>query len=264
MVGYEDFAFLHVEVREGVATVTLRGPDGNSFNFAGHREMGSIFPRLSADERVKAVVLTGAGSEFSLGGDASMMAKFAENDPAFMAELMRDVRDLVQQGVEFDKPVVTALNGPAIGGPLAFALTADIVVVERQVEISDMHILAAVTPGDGNVLFWPVTMGLARAKRYLLTGEPMSAEEAYRFGLVSDLVEEGESLTAASAIARSLAALDGEAMRHAKRALNGWLRLGMPAFEASWAGESITTARPAAAIATSAILEQKNQGLATA
>jgi len=92
-----------------------------------------------------------------------------------------------------DKPVVTALNGTTSGGALAFTLFADIIVAERHVELSDPHVPAGVAAGDGGVLVWPLALGLLRAKRHLYTGDPISADEALALGLVTEVVERGES-----------------------------------------------------------------------
>jgi enoyl-CoA hydratase len=243
MTGYEDLRFLDVRIDAGVAEVVLDGPEeGNAISFEGHGEMSAILPRLGRDERVDAVLLTGAGDAFCVGPTPAFMERIAANDPQVVPRLMADVRALVQGHVECEKPVVAALNGPAGGGPLAFALLADVVVAERHVALSDLHVAAGVAAGDGGVLIWPLAMGLLRAKRYLLTGDPLSAEEAWRLGLVTEVVEPGASRERAMVWARRFAQGPRPALRHTKRALNQWLRVGMPAFDLSWAGEIATVA----------------------
>jgi enoyl-CoA hydratase len=185
-------------------------------------------------------VLRGAGDEFCCGPTPEFMTRVGENDPAFVMHLMRDVRAIVQGHIDLDKPVVTALNGTTSGGALAFALFADIVVAERHVVLSDPHVPAGVAAGDGGVLLWPLALGLLRAKRFLYTGDPLSADEALALGLVSEVVDRGESVARAMHWAGRLAATPRAALRHTKRALNQWLRIGLPAFDASWAGEILT------------------------
>ena len=254
MTAYDDLRFLDVEIDAGVAVVRLAGPEpGNAISFEGHVEMSTILPRLGRDDRVDAVLLTGAGDAFCVGPTAAFMACIAEGEPGFVARLMQDVRLLVQGHVDFEKPVVSALNGPAGGGPLAFALLADVVIAERHATLSDMHVAAAVAAGDGGVLIWPLAMGLLRAKRYLLTGDPLAAEEAARLGLVTEVVDPGRSFARAMVYARRFAAGPRQALRHTKRALNQWLRLGMPAFDLSWAGEILTVATPEAREASQAL-----------
>ena len=242
---YRDLGFLEIGIEHGIAVVTLAGGrPGNAVPFEGHAEMSEILPRLGRDERVLAIVLRGAGDAFCAGPTPEFIERLRANDPAFVAHLMRDVRAIVQAHVDLEKPVVTALNGPASGGALAFALLADVVVAERHVELSDPHVPAGVAAGDGGVLIWPLALGLLRAKRFLYTGDPLGAEEAQALGLVTEVVERGASVERAMHWARRLADAPREALRHTKRALNHWLRIGMPAFDASWAGEILTVNLP--------------------
>jgi enoyl-CoA hydratase len=242
---YRDLDFLEIRIDDGVAVVSLAGGrPGNAIPFEGHAEMSQILPRLGRDARVDAIVLRGAGDEFCSGPTPEFIARLRENDPAFVAHLMRDVRAIVQGHIDLEKPVVTALNGTTAGGTLAFALLADVVVAERHVELSDPHVPAGVAAGDGGVLIWPLAMGLLRAKRFLFTGDPISADEALALGLVTEVVDRGASVERAMHWARRLAAAPRAALRHTKSALNQWLRIGMPAFEASLVGEILTVNLP--------------------
>ena len=259
MTAYPELRFLEVEIDRGVAVVRLAGGEpGNAISFEGHAEMSAILPRLARDDRVDAVLVTGAGDAYCVGPTADFMARIATNEPGFVARLMQDVRQLVQGHVELEKPVVSALNGPAAGGPLAFALLADVVIAERHATLSDMHVAAAVAAGDGGVLIWPLAMGLLRAKRYLLTGDALAAEEAERLGLVTEVVDAGRSFERAMAWARRFADGPRHALRHTKRALNQWLRLGMPAFDLAWAGEILTVASPEAVEAARALARARD------
>lgn len=243
MSSYADLRFLDVELDGSVAVVRLAGPEpGNAISFDGHVEMSTILPRLARDDRVDAVLLTGSGDAYCVGPTPDFIARIAAGEPGFVARLMEDVRLLVQGHVDLEKPVVCALNGPAGGGPLAFALLADVVIAERHATLSDLHVAAAVAAGDGGVLIWPLAMGLLRAKRYLLTGDALGAEDAARLGLVTEVVDVGRSFERAMEFARRFAAAPRSALRHTKRALNQWLRIGMPAFDLAWAGEVLTVA----------------------
>ncbi|MEZ4334469.1 MAG: enoyl-CoA hydratase-related protein [Myxococcota bacterium] len=245
MDAYRDLTYLDICIEDAVAIVQLAGGrPGNALPFEGHAELAGILPRLGRDDRIDAVVLRGAGDEFSAGPTPEFIERLRANDPAFVAHLMRDVRAIVEGHIEIEKPVVTALNGTTSGGTLAFALFADVVVAERHVVLSDPHVPAGVAAGDGGVLIWPLALGLLRAKRYLLTGDPISADEALALGLVTEVVDRGASVERALHWARRLAAAPRAALRHTKRALNQWLRIGLPAFEASWAGEILTVNLP--------------------
>jgi Enoyl-CoA hydratase/isomerase len=117
-------------------------------------------------------------------------------------------------------------NAVAKGGGATFALLCDYIIVERSTVLSDGHIRAALTAGDGGTLIWPLAMGLTKAKRYLLTGDNISVEDAERFGLVTEVVEDGQSRARAMDVARRLADGPQVAIRNTKVALNQWLRLG--------------------------------------
>ena len=245
MSGYGDFAFLRVDVTDHVACVTLDDPDnGNAFDSRGHWEMSQIFLRLAADDRVRSVVLTGAGDCFCVGPRPERLAEIMGDDPAIRATAMQEVKDLVLGALACDKPAACALNGVANGTALTFALLADVVIAERQVVLRDAHVPLGLTAGDGGVLTWPAAMGTLRAKRYLLTGDPLSAEEAERLGLVTEVVERGESLARARRYADAWAQAPQEALRTTKSALNETLlatygrafELGLAAEERTLAG----------------------------
>ncbi|MBK7951945.1 MAG: enoyl-CoA hydratase/isomerase family protein [Deltaproteobacteria bacterium] len=242
---YRDLTYLDVRLEAGIAVVSMAGGRaGNALSVEGHTELSEILPRLGRDDRVDAIVLRGAGDEFCVGPTQEFMDRVRANDPAFVQHLMRDVRAIVQSHIDLDKPVVTALNGTTSGGALAFALFADIVVAERHVVLSDPHVPAGVAAGDGGVLIWPLALGLLRAKRFLYTGDPLPADEALALGLVTEVVERGEAVARAMHWANRLAAMPRSALRHTKRAMNQWLRIGLPAFDASWAGEILTVNLP--------------------
>jgi enoyl-CoA hydratase len=242
---YDDFELLTVSIDEGVALVTIDGPEeGNAHSITGHAELGSVWPRLEDDQRVDAVVLTGAGETFCVGPTAEMIERMSADDPHLVRQVMEEVRRLVIRSIEFEKPLVTAVNGTVKGGPLITALLSDIVIAERQVVFSDPHVTVAVAAGDGGVLAWPMAMGLLRAKRYLMTGDAITAEQACQLGLVTEVVEQGASLERAMVFARRFAAGPRHALRYTKRALNEWYRIGMPAFDVSFQGELMTATVP--------------------
>jgi enoyl-CoA hydratase len=113
------------------------------------------------------------------------------------------------------------MQGPAIGLGATVALACDAIVASRNVQIADTHVVAGLVAGDGGCLVWPEAVGMLRARRHLLTGDPLSAEEAHAMGLVTDLVDEPDQvLPAALALAERIAALPPLAVQGTKRALN--------------------------------------------
>lgn len=239
---YSDLTFVDVQVRDGVAAVSLNNPGrNNAYSRTGHAEMCSIMGRLARDPNVCSVLLTGAGDAFSAGPLLDPAAPLAVGPTAQVSSTMEEVRELVYGAIECDKPVACAINGVVRGSALTFALLADVIVIERHVTLADTHVLVALTAGDGGTLTWPLSIGLIRAKRYLLTGDPMSAEDAQRLGLVTEMVEQGQSKTRARRYAERWARGPQTALRTTKRALNQWLRLGAStAFELSLASELLT------------------------
>ena len=146
---------------------------------------------------------------------------------------MREARDLVLNMVGFSKPVVSAVVGPAVGAGLVVALLADISVVGRTAKIIDGHTRLGVAAGDHAAICWPLLVGMAKAKYYLLTCETLLGEEAERIGLVSKCVDDDVVIAEATRIATDLAAGAQSAIRWTKHSLNHWYRQAAPAFEAS-------------------------------
>jgi enoyl-CoA hydratase len=120
------------------------------------------------------------------------------------------------------KPVITALNGSVTGGALTGVVLSDVVIAERHVRLRDGHVVDGMASATGPML-WPLDVGILRAKRWLLTGDWIGAEEAERIGLVTEVVERGTSLARALTYAEQLAALRPEAVALTKRAINSWL-----------------------------------------
>jgi enoyl-CoA hydratase len=226
MSRYDDYQFLTVSVDDGVATVTFSRPHRlNAVRSQDHTEMVRILRDLGDDDEVRAAVVTGAGKGFSIGGDFELLEEMIEH-PDRVRGLMEEARALVYAHIDLHKPIIAAVNGVAAGAGLAFALLCDIVIAERGVRVTDGHIRGGLAAGDGGTLIWPLAVGLTKAKRYLLTGDWITAEEAERIGLITEVVEPGESVARATVYARRLAAGPQYAIRSTKQALNQWLRMG--------------------------------------
>jgi enoyl-CoA hydratase len=135
--------------------------------------------------------------------------------------------------VNCDKPIVSAINGEAMGSGLATALLADISVAATDARLIGGHLLQGIAAGDHSVMIWPLLCGLAKAKLYLLASQDLTGEVAERIGLVSVAVPPGDVLDTALGIAHRMAAGPQHSLRWTKRSLNHWLRTATPAFEAS-------------------------------
>jgi enoyl-CoA hydratase len=234
---YRDFPTLRLEAGDnGVLQLILDAPGLNSVGPQMHRDLADVWPAIDRDNDVRAVLVRGEGKAFSAGGSFELIEQIIDDYP-YRLEVMREARDLVLNIINFSKPVVSAIHGPAVGAGLVVGLLADISVVGRTARIIDGHTRLGVAAGDHAAACWPLLVGMAKAKYYLLTCDTISGEEAERIGLVSKCVDDGEVLSSASGIADDLAQGAQDAIRFTKHSLNYWYRQFAPAFDTSVALE---------------------------
>lgn len=204
-----------------VAELRLNRPDIlNAFDDQLINELPEVLVELARDPGVRAVVLTSTGKHFSAGGDMDTIVAGHED----LDVLMRGVDDgrrLFRAFTDFPKPMVVAVQGSCFGVATSLVLTADAVVTTPTATLSDPHVHIGLVAGDGGVVAWPLSAGLARARRHLLWGEPISGAQAHEYGLVSDLADDDDSARAAAfALAERVAALPPVAVQLTKRSLN--------------------------------------------
>ena len=236
---YDDFPSLRLELADsGVMHLILDGPALNSVGPQMHRDLADVWPALAADPAVRAVVVYGAGRAFSAGGSFDSIDAMID-DYGTRIRVMREARDLVLNVIGFDKPVVSGMRGPAVGAGLVVGMLADVSVVGRTAKIIDGHTRLGVAAGDHAAVCWPLLAGMAKAKYYLMTCDPLTGEEAERIGLVSKCVEDDDVIGEAIRIAEQLAAGAPTAVAWTKHHLNHWYRAAIPAFEASLGAEFI-------------------------
>lgn len=226
-------------------------------DIAGHAALGTIWAQLDAHPGVKAILVRSEGKGFCAGGEMAMVEDMLVSEAA-RARVMREARDLVRGMIGCGKPIVSAINGAAVGAGLAVALLADISIAARNARLIDGHTKLGVAAGDHAVAIWPLLCGMAKAKYYLLLCDPVSGEEAERIGLVSRAVDADRLLDEALTVARRLAAGSASALAGTKRALNGWLHAAWPAFEASLGAEFMDFAGADAREGVAAIKEKRN------
>jgi enoyl-CoA hydratase len=198
-----------------------------------------VWPDVAQDAETRVVVITGSGRAFSAGGDLDMIERMA-GDWRRIAAMAGEAAALVTNMLDCEKPIVSAINGTAVGAGLAVALIADISVIGEGARLSDGHLRLGVVAGDHAAIVWPLLCGMAKAKYYLLTADFIDGREAERIGLVSRCVEDARVLDEALEIAERLATGPQQAARWTKRTLNHWLRAALPAFDASVAYEMLT------------------------
>src|SRR3569833_3930466 len=232
---YTSLTFLEPEA--GILEIVISNPRHlNAADASMHRELASVWRDIDVDDTVKVVLIRGEGDHFSAGGDFSLIEQMIADD-ATLVRVWKEASDLVYNLINCSKPVVSAIRGTAVGAGLAVALLADISVAGRDVKIIDGHTRLGVAAGDHSVIIWPLLCGLAKARYYLLTNEPLTGEEAERIGLVARCVPKEEVYTTALNVARKLAGTSATAVRWTKHALNNWLRQAGPNFDTSLALE---------------------------
>jgi enoyl-CoA hydratase/carnithine racemase len=220
----------------GVLRITLDGPGLNAVDADRHRELADVWLAVDRDPDTRVALLRGAGRAFSAGGSFDLLDAML-GDPAVRLRVLREARDLVFNVVNCSKPVVSAIHGPAVGAGLVAALLADVSVAGRTARIIDGHTRLGVAAGDHAAICWPLLCGMAKAKYYLLTCDPLSGEEAERIGLVSLCVDDDAVGERALAVAIQLAAGAQSAIRWTKHTLNHWYRSQSAIFDASLAYE---------------------------
>jgi enoyl-CoA hydratase len=201
---------------------------------------------VDADPETRCAILTGAGDTFSAGGDFDMIQGIVD-DFEVRVRSMREARDIVMNIIDCQTPVVSAMRGVAVGAGLVCGLLADVSIATPDARIIDGHTRLGVAAGDHAAIIWPLLCGMAKAKYYLLTCDPLSGQEAERIGLISLCVPDEELDARALAVAIKLANGAPRAIAWTKHALNHWLRSAGPAFDASLALEFLGFTGPEAA-----------------
>ena len=238
---YGDYQHLQFELRpNGVRLITINRPHVlNATNDRLHWELTQVWLTIDADPATRVTLVTGAGRAFSAGGDLEMV-EANSRDPKRLARTIREASDIVYNMINLDKPVISAINGVAVGAGLVVALMADISIMSETARFTDGHTKLGVVAGDHAAILWPLLCGMAKAKYYLLTSDFIDGKEAERIGLVSLCVPAAELLPKAFEVADKLAQGSQQAIRWTKKSLNNWLRMAGPIFDQSIALEMLT------------------------
>jgi len=255
---YSRFRNVLVEKRDQVAIITLNRPEvRNAFNGDLAREMDEAFKEVAQDDDVNAIVLTGAGSVFSAGGDIKAMGASSTQPltaPLGLPMARRHIDTIL--GVE--QPIIAALNGDAIGMGATVALFCDVVLASEKARIGDPHVRMGLVAGDGAAAIWPLLVGVNKAKEMLLTGDLISALEAERLGLLNRILPQEEVMPAAMELARRLAQGPSKAIRWTKLCINKRLREDINlVLDASLALEGLSAATEDHREAVLAFLEKR-------
>jgi len=239
---YTRFEQLVVSIDSGgIATVTMsRAEKKNAIGVKMHAELALIFRELHRDPAVRVVVLTGSGSAFSAGGDLEWMQEMID-DPSIFENTIREAKEIIFSMLDCEKPLIAKVNGHAIGLGATLALFCDVIFATTKARIGDPHVGAGLVAADGGSVIWPQLVGYARAKEFLMTGDPLSAEEAARIGLINHAVAPELLDQTVDAFARRLASGAQKAIRWTKLSVNiGLKQLATAILDSALAYEALT------------------------
>lgn len=220
---------LQVDIAEGIATLTLNRPEKLNA-FTNDMLHGLVAALDDCDDRddVRVVILTGAGRGFCSGGDVGTMGEAADNRPHITKKrIWRDVQAFPKRLARFEKPIIAAVNGVAVGGGMDLALACDIRVASRAARFAETYAKIGLAPGGGGAYFLPRIVGKARALELLWTAEFIDAATALEIGLVNHVYENADLMTETRALAMRIAAMPPLSVQLIKRVVEQGLNTDM-------------------------------------
>lgn len=204
---------------DSVAEIRFSRPDLlNRFDMPAHIEFVSALEEVANSvPETRALVLSAEGRAFSAGGDFAEMLE-ANASRAVRADMIKYAKAVFAGVADLHIPVVSAIQGAAIGLGATIATLCDIVVAWKGAKLADTHVNVGLVAGDGGIITWSQSIGVNRAKRYLLTGDMITAEQAYAWGLVTELVESpDDAAPKAREFAQRIASLPEHGINGTKR-----------------------------------------------
>ncbi|VTU39765.1 enoyl-CoA hydratase/isomerase family protein [Variovorax sp. PBL-E5] len=221
---YEHYQHLDFGYRGRILTITMNRPEvRNAANVRMHRELSTVFRDAARDPACDVVVLTGAGTAFSSGGDIVAMQEKID-DRSKWVDTVEEAREIFTGMLELPKPLIARINGAATGLGATLAVYADIAVAAQSAVIGDPHVKVGLVAGDGGALMWPLLVGFQKAKELLFLGDGIPAEEAARIGLIGHCVPDDALDDKVYGIAERLCKVAPLALRWTKRTINHTIR----------------------------------------
>jgi enoyl-CoA hydratase len=225
-MAYEDIIY---EKQEGIILITLNRPDSlNTLSSRLARELTEVAAEINDDDSARVMIITGAGRAFSAGADlkevmsqvgASLAGGLAQGKPISLFTAIAGI----------DKPVIAAINGLALGGGCELALACDLRIASTEATFGFAEIKIGAIPAGGGTIRSPRLIGPAKAKELLFFGDPISADEAYRIGLVNKVVPPESLLDEAKKWAKTLAVRPPLALKAAKACVDVGMQMSLPA-----------------------------------
>jgi len=245
------------EIRDGIAYVTLNRPKVlNALNLQTWNDLRSAFAHAQSEQSVRGVLLTGSGDRaFIAGADIAELARLGAHEAEESSRFSQGVLAFIEN---LGKPVVAAVNGFALGGGCETAMACTIRIAAEHAVFGQPEVKLGLLPGGGGTQRLPRLVGKGRALQLILSGDTISAQEAYRIGLVNEIVAKAELIGRCEAILRQIATNAPIALRYALESVNKGLDAGQAegvALEAAYFG--ICAATKDKAEGTSAFLEKR-------
>ena len=221
---YSGYQSIDATRQDRILTLTLsREAHLNAIDARLHEELSRLFFDVACDEETDIVVLTGAGKAFCAGGDLQWLDDM-HGDPAAFARTVWEGKRAINGLLDLEKPIIARLPGHAVGLGATLALFCELIYAVDTAKIGDPHVAVGLVAGDGGAVIWPQLIGYARAKRYLLTGDLLSATEAAEIGLINAAVP-AETLDATVyGMAERLAGGATNAIKWTKASINAGLK----------------------------------------
>ena len=214
-----DMEFVKLRIDEGIAVITLDNPPVNVLSPKVLEELGKAIDQIAKDVSARGVVITATGTNaFCAGADVKAFASMGSEKVPEMIKLGHNIFNKIEH---LDSPVIAAINGLALGGGCELTLACDIRVSSDRARFSQPEVTLGLIPGWGGTQRLSRLVGTAKAKEMIYTGQMVSAQEAFRIGLVNKVVPDGEELRASMDILRVIIAKASPlAVKIAKRAIN--------------------------------------------
>ena len=254
---YDHYKTMKFGIKDRIMTATLNIPEKlNAFSLAMEQELSQFLHDGALDEDFDIVVLTGAGRVFSAGGDIEGWMLKNVNDPGRVDTLPS--KRLVFALIDFPKPLIAKLNGHAIGLGATVALFCDVIFASDKAKVADPHVTVGLSAGDGGAIIWPQLIGYAKAREYLMTGEPIPAPKAEALGLINYSLPLEQLDAAVDAFATKLSKGALRAIIATKKTVNlGLKQVATGVMDASIAYEVLTVHSKDHAEAVHAFMEKR-------
>ena len=213
---------LLVEASDGVATITINRPDAaNAMSPLCAKEICEAATALESDASVRAIVITGAGKMFCAGGDLSAFAAAGDDTRRLLMQMAGDLHMGLSRLARGNAPVIAAVNGTAAGAGFSLAMACDLAIANESAVFTMAYTAAGLSPDGSSTYFMPRKIGDRRTRELMLTNRVLKAPEALEWGIVNEVVPDGEALDAAQSLAAKLAAGPTLAFGAVKTLLNG-------------------------------------------